>query len=566
MTWWQYLMLVNVYLLLFYGFYVLLLSRETFFQLNRIYLVSAALLSFFIPLIQSDWAKNLFITQEVKYTIYSGPVMLYSFKPMQDTQITIGQILAIIYLAGITFLLARLIWQLVALNKVIDQAQSSPAYSFFKKIKLGDDFANHDIIAAHENVHASQWHSADVLIIEAVTILNWFNPVVYLYRFAIKHIHEFIADRQALKAGTDKADYALLLLSQTFNAPAHRLVNPFFNKSLLKQRILMLQKNKSHRVALIKYGLTAPLFVLMLILSSATVNNSKTIRLLNKKAGRIFLIPAGESVDIKTNTSQFKGATIVEESQSVASKGSDKNKSSLLTKKDTIPAKDDKVFTSVEQVPEFPGGIEAFGAFLSKNIRYPAEMRRNKVQGRVIISFVVETDGTLSNFRIARDLGYGAGEESVRVLALSPKWKPGIQNGKTVRVAYSVPISFTLEDSQPVKSSGNKTGAVNENKSTVNSVVVLNNDNKAATDTNKNPADLHLNGFVLSPLIIIDGKEADNGLSSLNPNDIESISVLKDKSATALYGPKGANGVVLVVTKKNILKILKINPVAPAKN
>src|SRR5580692_10033664 len=106
MNWWQYLMLVNIYLLLFYGFYVLLLSRETFFQLNRIYLVSAALLSFFIPLIQSDRVKNLFITQKVQYTIYSSPVMLYRFTPIQHTQVTVGQVLVTIYMAGIIFLLA----------------------------------------------------------------------------------------------------------------------------------------------------------------------------------------------------------------------------------------------------------------------------------------------------------------------------------------------------------------------------------------------------------------------------------------------------------------------------
>ncbi|HEY5328086.1 MAG TPA: M56 family metallopeptidase, partial [Mucilaginibacter sp.] len=221
MTWWQYLMLVNIYLLLFYGFYVLLLSRETFFQLNRIYLVSAALLSFFIPLIQSDWVKNLFITQQVKYNIYSSPVMLYRFKPISGTPITIGRILVIIYLTGIIFLLVKLIWQLMALKKAINHPQSPTAYSFFKKIKLGNDLSNHKVIAAHEQVHASQWHSADVLIIETVKIINWFNPVVYLYRFAIKHIHEFIADRQALKSGTGKADYALILLSQTFNTPTH---------------------------------------------------------------------------------------------------------------------------------------------------------------------------------------------------------------------------------------------------------------------------------------------------------------------------------------------------------
>src|ERR1700710_2740917 len=127
MTWWQYLMLVNIYLLLFYGFYVLLLSRETFFQLNRLYLISAALLSFFIPLIQSDWVKSLFITQEVKYTIYSSPVMFYHFKPGGDAPFTVGRLLVIIYMAGIVTLMSRLAWQLIALNRVINHPQPSGA-------------------------------------------------------------------------------------------------------------------------------------------------------------------------------------------------------------------------------------------------------------------------------------------------------------------------------------------------------------------------------------------------------------------------------------------------------
>jgi len=425
MTWWQYLMLVNIYLLLFYGFYVLLLSRETFFQLNRIYLVTAALFSFFIPLIQSDWVKNLFITQKVQYTIYSSPVMFYSFKPIQDTQLTIGELLVIVYLAGITVLLARLAWQLIVLNKIINTPQSSVAYSFFKKIRLGDDNKNHSVIAVHENVHAKQWHSADVLIIEAVMIINWFNPIVYLYRFAIKHIHEFIADRQAIKSGTDKADYALLLLSQTFNTPAHNLVNPFFNKSLLKQRIMMLQKNKSHRVALVKYGLSVPLFILMLILSSATVNNSKTIKLFSRKVERIFLTPAGETIGVKNSIRPFNGTVIAQKGANSAEKGPDGGKlvpvnAQDTTVKDTTPKKDDKVFTAVEHVPGFPGGIEAFFQFLAKNIKYPAAARENKVQGRVIISFVIEKDGSLTNVHVTRGIGYGAEEDAVRIIELSP--------------------------------------------------------------------------------------------------------------------------------------------------
>ncbi|HEY8927546.1 MAG TPA: M56 family metallopeptidase, partial [Mucilaginibacter sp.] len=293
MTGWQYLLLVNIYLLLFYGFYVLLLRKETFFQLNRLYLVSAALLSFFIPMIQSDWVQNLFITQQVQHTIYSSPLVVYQFRPViAHTQITIGQIVMVVYLTGIGALVGRFIWQMVVLNKMINKPDSELAYSFFKKIKLAPHQQDNKVIAAHEHVHAKQWHSADVLLIEAVMIINWFNPVVYLYRYAIKHIHEFIADRQAVRYGTSKSDYALLLLSQTFNAPAHQLVNPFYNHSLLKQRIMMLQKNKSNRIALIKYGLSAPLFILMLILSSATISDSKTVNLVNKKAEQVFSRPA----------------------------------------------------------------------------------------------------------------------------------------------------------------------------------------------------------------------------------------------------------------------------------
>src|ERR1700761_3931337 len=208
MIWWQYLMLVNIYLLVFYGFYVLLLSKETFFQLNRIYLVAASLLSFFIPLIQSDWVKNLFITQQVSLTIYSSPVMIYQFKPVPESQVTIGQIIIAVYLCGIIFLTGRFIWQMIVLRQLINQPDTQVPYSFFNKIKLTNQQEGADVIAAHERVHARQWHSADVLLIEAIMIVNWFNPVVYLYRYAIKHIHEFIADRHALKTGTNKMDYA----------------------------------------------------------------------------------------------------------------------------------------------------------------------------------------------------------------------------------------------------------------------------------------------------------------------------------------------------------------------
>ena len=103
-----------------------------------------------------------------------------------------------------------------------------------------------------------------------------------------------------------------------------------------------------------------------------------------------------------------------------------------------------KIFTSVEQVPEFPGGADAFNKYLSNHIKYPAVARENNTQGRAIVQFVCERDGSLTDVHVVRDIGDGCGDEAVRVLKGSPKWKPGIQNGRPVRVQYSVPVSFTL--------------------------------------------------------------------------------------------------------------------------
>lgn len=547
MTGWHYLLLVNIYLLLFYGFYVLLLRKETFFHLNRVYLVAAALLSFFIPMIQSDWVKNLFLTREVQLTIYNSPLIIYQFKPIEHTQITIGQVLLVVYIAGIVLLTGRLIWQMIVLNKIINKPEATVAYSFFKKVKLGADHADNAIIAAHENVHANQWHSADVLLIEAVMIINWFNPVVYFYRFAIKHIHEYIADRQALRSGTTKSEYALLLLSQTFNTPAHQLVNPFFNHSLLKLRIMMLEKNKSRRIALVKYGLSAPLFIMMLILSSATISNSKTISIVNKKAEQVFLAPASaipaavlsDSIKAHNNAS---GSTDV-----INYTGKMEAPSSAV---DTVPAKRNIVFTSVEKVPEFPGGLEAFSRYLGRNIRYPAVDRENGVQGRVIISFVVEKDGSLSDIHVTRGVAEAIDKEALRVMAASPTWKPGLQNGKRVRVLYSVPISFTLSDDskQPDR---NAKGAVKGKENSQDAPIATVTSYVSKADSGKIGFNERVSDPAHPPLYILDGKQVGD-LTAVNVDNIERISVLKDKEALALYGPKGTNGAIVIITRKNL--------------
>jgi TonB family protein len=120
----------------------------------------------------------------------------------------------------------------------------------------------------------------------------------------------------------------------------------------------------------------------------------------------------------------------------------------------------DEIFMVVEKVPQFPGGESARIAFMGSNIRYPQEAMEEGIQGTVYVSFVVEKDGSISNIKILRDIGGGCGQEAVRVVSMMPKWEPGTQRGKAVRVQFNMPVTFTLSDGNEKrkKRRGNKQG------------------------------------------------------------------------------------------------------------
>jgi periplasmic protein TonB len=120
-------------------------------------------------------------------------------------------------------------------------------------------------------------------------------------------------------------------------------------------------------------------------------------------------------------------------------------KTELVPEHQLIGATTDDIFTMVEKAPSFPGGNKALMAFLSNNLKYPASAMENGIQGRVALQFVVERDGSITNGTILREIGGGCGEEGLRLLSLMPKWEPGQQNGKPVRVKYTMPLLFKLE-------------------------------------------------------------------------------------------------------------------------
>jgi TonB family protein len=203
-------------------------------------------------------------------------------------------------------------------------------------------------------------------------------------------------------------------------------------------------------------------------------------------------------------------------------------------KVDASKSDEEPAHTNVDELPTFPGGLKAFGEFLGENLKYPAEARKNIIQGRVYLTFVVEKDGILSNIKVARGIGSGCDEEAMRVLAISPKWTPGMQNGKVVRVSYTVPIFFQMNSATGKMPPTPPAPKVNETLPPPPPPIEISSDSKA--------------------LFIIDGVEYKGDKNNLkkdfNPNEIGSINVLKGEKAIQKYGDKGKDGVIEITTKK----------------
>jgi TonB family protein len=525
---------VNLYLILFYGFYRMLLRTETFFNLNRGYLVASAALAFFIPLMQSEWVRSWFVTEQISQTITTlyDPQVFYVQASEQAHTLTLGDFIAVFYITGILIGIARFGGNLVYLGKImkqkIVQKDSKQAFSFFNVLFVSKELKNRSTIMKHEFVHIRQLHSADVMLFELIAIFNWFNPVVYLYKSSIKHIHEFIADEVASKNEASKAEYAMLLFQEQFGVQAIPLTNNFFNQSLLKLRIKMLNKERSNQTAMMKYGLIAPLFMLMIVVSSATLASKE----LTKIETKVEKFSEANLEEVIVKPSKTARAVLSDENLDlsdaliVSPDLVDEVQASRASKRDT-----NEVFDAVEESPEFVGGMEALGKFLQENLKYPEAAKKANYSGKVYTSFIVNTDGTTTNFDVLKSGEFGCNEEALRVLKLVPKWTPGKQSGRIVRCRFIVPINFVLEEEKMTSS----VFAIPDNGKFVMK-------KKAKMDAIS----------MENPLYIVDGVaryDTDN-VNKIDPKTIESISIFKDEKAIMRYGDKGKNGVIVITLKK----------------
>jgi TonB family protein len=327
-------------------------------------------------------------------------------------------------------------------------SNSHLAFSFFKSIFLGDEVVKdeHDKIIQHELVHIKQKHSLDLLFFELLRIACWFNPLVYVYQNRISELHEFIADAQVSK--TNKKEQYQLMLSQVFQTQHISFVNQFFKSSLIKKRIVMLQRSRSKKVWRLKYLLLLPIVFGMLLYTSCNYESKEEV--------------VESEVSLADKISELK--------EEIEAKGSltdeEKEQLSLLIYKTYpkdvggISGEEGKIehggvpFAIVDEVPVFPGceGTadkracfqEMMQKHISKNFHYPEVAQELGYQGRVNVMFTINSNGEIGNIK-KRGPHKLLEEEVHRIISRLPKMQPGKQKGQKVNVPFSIPISFKLQ-------------------------------------------------------------------------------------------------------------------------
>lgn len=413
---------------IYFGFYWFFLRNSTFYKLNRLYLLFAVLQAVIVPLfrIESEILPVGDIMGSTLPTLVVHPGMQITQTHGTFNLLQIGMI---IYISGVTFLMFRFINNLARImyfylrfpktrykgfNTVVLRG-NQPSFTFFNTLFISENDLNNEDneVVLHEIAHCRQWHSFDVVLLELIVIIQWFNPLVWLYRSALKSQHEYAADNYVLEKGFDLISYQQLLFERAVGFSYPGLIN-HFNHSLLKKRLFMLTKNKSKAWHRIHYWISLPmmLFMSFLFIVQPDVNAQESAVLMHDQ---------------------------------------------------------------VDQMPEYPGGIPAVKKHIAENILYPEAARDSKVSAKIFVSFVVDENGKVTDAKVERTdilekiensstgeivvVGYASDKnteydpnavmalenEAVRVIQSLGDWKPGKAGGKNVKVQYTFPIQFMLQ-------------------------------------------------------------------------------------------------------------------------
>ncbi len=464
---------IFVFQVLFLAVYDLFLKKETFFNLNRLYLLIAPILGFILPFVSLGFIQQRipqeYIIQLPAVVIGGGVSEMVSsgnnwWIPNFTALWIFGMVLSALLLCVKFYKIIKLKFtantQKFPKFKLVTLPKTDIAFSFFNSIFLGENISeeNKASIIAHEKIHIEQKHSLDLLFFEMLRIVFWFNPMIYLFQNRIATLHEYIADAK-VTIQKDKKQYYQSLLSEVFQTEKISFINTFFNQSLIKKRIIMLQKSKSTKTAQFKYLLLLPIICGMLVYTACSndpkaeeqknvsQSDSEVMNKINELAEAIMkkgeMTPEEEKALKLLTTEAQPGDKVYTSVQEYLDETKDENDLA-------VP------FAAIDKVPAYPdcaGDNEAMKKCFTERITaFVGENFNTKIgndlnlsgRQRIAVQFKIDKTGNIVDVK-ARAPKPELEAEAIRIVQKLPQMQPGEQDGKKVSVIYSLPIVFEVK-------------------------------------------------------------------------------------------------------------------------
>lgn len=531
---------ISLCLVMFYVFYKLLLSRTTLHTFNRFVILVLVAVSMVLPFVHVTVSEPV-----VEGAVSIDQLVMMATVVEQDRpefHFSAINVAVLIYIIGVAVFFIRMLLSYAGIHRIMKQAVTVidddgvrifvvdgdiAPFSWFRNIVISatDYRDNRRAIITHEKAHVARGHSVDILLCNILTVVQWFNPAAWLLKAELQDVHEYEADEAVLRSGIDATGYQLLLVRKAVGDRLFAIANNL-SKDSLKKRITMMKTKKTNRWASMKALVVLPLAAIAVVAFAspevAEVENevvAESQQLMQAVEQQV----TGQAVTATTPADEV--------AMSVAASAREE------AMPETAPAdtaRSEKNYDVVETMPDFPGGTGEMMKYLVKNIRYPKEMEEQKVEGRVIIAFVVKKNGEIADAKVVKSVHPQLDAEALRIINSMPNWTPGMQGGKPVNVKFVLPVSFKLDSS---------TGSAM--KQDVPADKQVKQITTAQRITNANGS---------TPLIIVDGKKLSESeyktWDNINSDDIEKVDILKAEKDIKQYGDEGKYGVIKITMKK----------------
>lgn len=534
---------VAVCLALFYLFHKLLMSRDTFHTFNRFAILSMMLLSLVLPLVHLSLDSEAGINRGTVALegLVAQTVVADGGNGVGDG-LSLTQVLLAAYVLGVVLFVGKALLSVGSLLRLIRRARCvevrngiriytmqgdiSP-FSWFRYIIMSekDWQENRREIVLHEMAHIRRCHSMDVAVCNMMIVFQWYNPAAWLLKRELQTVHEYEADEAVLSAGVDATHYQMLLIRKAVGERLFSMANNL-NHNSLKKRITMMKIKRTNPMQKAKVAFVLPLAAMTVaaFASQKVENLSEKVEQESEAFSSVSDNPVVRAVGETARVAAVK----VQEEKAL------EEASSMAMASDTAETKSGKEFPCIpETFPQFPGGNIALFEYLSKNIKFPKSKENEDVKVRVVTTFTVEKDGSITHAKIVRSQGEAFDNEALRVINGMPKWIPGTQNGKAVRVKYTLPITFSTTD-------GNKK---------IKSVRTIDMNDNGGKQPEGKVVSRKAEMFSSEDFVLVVNGKVVEALNGIKPSDIEKVDVKKDAETMKKYNVEDKQGVMFISTK-----------------